>query len=76
LLNNFALLYRAQGRYADAESLYQRAIGIFAAISRQTSHQHPHLETVVGNYIKLLAITGKTGTEVESERQRLMRWQE
>ncbi len=28
-VNNLALLYDAQGRYADAEPLYQRALAIY-----------------------------------------------
>ncbi len=34
LLNNLALLYKAQGHYAEAESLYQRSLAIWEKAQR------------------------------------------
>jgi len=50
-LNNLAVLYHAQGRYADAEPLYQRAL---ALRERVLGPDHPDAEVVRQNYFALL----------------------
>jgi tetratricopeptide (TPR) repeat protein len=60
-LNNLALLYKAQSRYADAEPLYQRALGIF---EKNPGPEHPDVATSLENYAALLRDTGR-GTEAE-----------
>ena len=50
-LNNLALLYRATGRYAEAEPLLKRAL----AIGEKTlPPDHPHLRKVRENHADLL----------------------
>ena len=53
-LSNLAVLYKAQGRYADAEALYQRAWPLFEQALGPT---HPHVETCLQNYARLLRDT-------------------
>ena len=50
-LNNLALLYSAQGRYAQAESLNQRALGIQ---EKALGPEHPQVATLLENYAALL----------------------
>ncbi len=58
-LNNLAELYRAQGRYADAEPLYKRALAIR---EKALGPEHPHVAQSLENYAGLLRETGR-GTE-------------
>jgi tetratricopeptide (TPR) repeat protein len=46
-LNGLAELYRTEGRYAEAEPLYQRALAIFKA---KLPAGHPNIKTVQKNY--------------------------
>ncbi len=50
-LNNLGELYRAQGKYADAEPLCQRALTIFEEV---LGPEHPTSQTVRKNYEDLL----------------------
>ncbi|MBV9259409.1 MAG: tetratricopeptide repeat protein, partial [Ktedonobacteraceae bacterium] len=50
-LNDLALLYQAQGRYEEAEPLYERALQIYEKTMRP---DHPGLATILGNYAYLL----------------------
>ncbi len=50
-LNNLAELYRAQGNYAQAEPLYQRALAIR---EKALGPEHPHVAMVLENYAALL----------------------
>ena len=50
-LNNLAELYRAQGKYAQAEPLYQRALAIR---EKALGPEHPNVATVLENYAALL----------------------
>ena len=60
-LNNLANLYSAQGRYAQAEPLYQRSL----AIDEQAlGPEHPGVATSLENYAALLRETGR-GEEAE-----------
>ena len=49
--NNLAAVYRAQGRYSEAEPLYQRALAI---CERVLGPDHPYTATVMENYVDLL----------------------
>jgi tetratricopeptide (TPR) repeat protein len=49
-LNNLAGLYRAQGRYDEAESLYQRSLAIMKAIF---PNGHPNIDIIQVNYDEL-----------------------
>ncbi|MGA0200155.1 MAG: tetratricopeptide repeat protein, partial [Prochlorotrichaceae cyanobacterium] len=46
-LNNLAGLYRAQGRYSEAEPLYQRALTVAEAV---LGSEHPTTVTFRNNY--------------------------
>ena len=50
-LNNLALLYQDQGKYAEAEPLYQRALAI---CEQQLGASHPSTRIVRQNYTSLL----------------------
>ena len=50
-LNNLAELYQAQGKYAEAEPLYQRALAI---CEQQLGASHPTTRIVRQNYTSLL----------------------
>ena len=55
-LNNLALLYKAQGRYAEAEPLYQRALAIR---EKALGPEPPDVATSLENYADLLRKTGR-----------------
>ncbi len=61
-LNNLALLYKAQGRYAEAEPLYKRALAI---VEKALGPEHPLVATSLKNYAVLLRKTGRA-TEAEN----------
>jgi Flp pilus assembly protein TadD len=46
-LNNLALLYDAQGKYAEAEPLLRHALAIY---EKQLGFQHPTTQTIRANY--------------------------
>jgi tetratricopeptide (TPR) repeat protein len=50
-LNNLAGLYHNQGKYAEAEPLYRRALAI---CERTLGSEHPTTRTIQANYIALL----------------------
>jgi tetratricopeptide (TPR) repeat protein len=50
-LNNLANLYRAQGRYSEAEPLYLRTLAILMNVVGKT---HPHTQTAWGNFCYLV----------------------
>ena len=54
-VNNLAFLYRSQGRYAEAEPLYQRAL---AGMERVLGKDHPNTKVVREN-LKRLRARGK-----------------
>ena len=56
-LNNLAVLYRVQGRYADAEPLYKRALAIR---EKALGAEHPNVAQSLENYAALLRETGRT----------------
>ena len=55
-LNNLAEVYRAQGRYAEAEPFYQRALAIF---EKTLGPEHPHVAQSLENYAALLRQTAR-----------------
>ncbi len=59
-LNNLASLYRVQGRYAEAEPLYQRSLAIR---EKALAAEHPHVADSLENYAALLR---KTGRDIEA----------
>ncbi len=55
-------VYRAQGRYAEAEPLYQRPLAIF---EKALGPEHPHVAMTLENYAALLRQTARAN---EAER--------
>ncbi len=56
-LNNLAALYEAQGRYAEAEPLYKRALAIW---EKALGPEHPSLANSLENYAALLRKSERT----------------
>ena len=50
-LNNLALVYQAQGKYAEAEPLFKRALAIQ---EKALGPEHPDVATCLQNYADLL----------------------
>jgi tetratricopeptide (TPR) repeat protein len=50
-LNNLASLYQAQGKYEQAEPLYERALAIY---TQAFGLQHPGTKTIQENYALFL----------------------
>ena len=48
------MLYKSLGKYAEAEGLYQRALPLF---EQALGPSHPHVETCLQNYARLLRDT-------------------
>ncbi len=63
-LSNLALLLMATNRLDEADPLMRRALLIFLNFTRNTDHQHPHLQIAFGNYYELLQAMGKTEAEI------------
>ncbi len=63
-LNNLALLYKAQGRYAEAEPLYQRALAIR---EKALGPEPPDVATSLENYADLLRKTGRVSEATKME---------
>ncbi len=63
-LNNLALLHKAQGRYAEAEPLYQRALAIR---EKALGPEHPDVATSLENYADLLRKTGRVSEATKME---------
>ena len=57
-LNNLAGLYQAQGKYAEAEPLYQRALAIW---EKALGPEHPDVATSLNNLAALYQAQGSTG---------------
>ena len=55
-LNNLALLYWDQGKYKEAEQLYQRALTIY---EKALGPQHPYTQQIRQNYATLLRAMGR-----------------
>jgi tetratricopeptide (TPR) repeat protein len=50
-LNNLAALYDTQGKYAEAEPLYRRALAIYEQVM---GPNHPNTITIRANYTAIL----------------------
>jgi tetratricopeptide (TPR) repeat protein len=55
-LNNLAELYQAQGKYSQAEPLYQRSLAI---VERAVGPEHPNVATSLNNLARLYQAQGK-----------------
>ncbi len=55
-LNNLAIIYNEQGRYAEAEPLYKRALAIW---EKALGPEHPRVAKSLENYAALLRETGR-----------------
>ena len=55
-LNNLAILYQAQGKYAQAEPLYQRSLAIR---EKTLGPEHPAVAKALANYATLLRETNR-----------------
>ncbi len=55
-LNNLAELYREQGKYAQAEPLYQRALAI---VEKALGPDRPDVAQALENYADLLSRMGR-----------------
>jgi tetratricopeptide (TPR) repeat protein len=64
-LNNLAVLYRAQGRYPEAEPLNQRALAIQ---EKALGPEHPNTVTNLNNLAELYRAQGRN-----EEAERLLR---
>jgi len=63
-LTCLALLYNGQGRYAEAEPLYQRALAIY---EKALGERHPDVATGLENYAALLRQTHREAQAAELE---------
>lgn len=63
-LNNLALLYHAQGNYAEAEPLYKRSLAI---VENALGPEHPNVATALENYSELLRETNRETEAAEME---------
>ena len=63
-LNNLAVLYDDQGKYAQAEPLYQRALAI---VEKALGPEHPHVATSLETYAIMLRETGRDDLAAEME---------
>ncbi|NJL85060.1 MAG: tetratricopeptide repeat protein [Leptolyngbyaceae cyanobacterium SM1_1_3] len=50
-MNNLAALYRAMGRYPEAEPLYAQAVSI---LLQALGLDHPNTQTVINNFVGCL----------------------
>ncbi|MCX6879341.1 MAG: tetratricopeptide repeat protein [Verrucomicrobia bacterium] len=58
--------YKATNRLAEAEPLMHRMVAILLNFTRATGYPHPHLQTFVGNFARLLRAMGRSREEIES----------
>ena len=63
-LNNLALLYDAQGKYAEAEPLYKRSLAIW---EKALGPEHPDVAQGLENYAALLRKTGRSAEASKME---------
>ncbi len=70
-LNNLALLYYDQGRYAEAEPLQKRALAIWEKALRP---EHPNVAQSLENYAAVLRKTGRTTEAVKLEARAKAIW--
>jgi tetratricopeptide (TPR) repeat protein len=58
-LNNLAIVYVAQGKHAEAEVLYKRALAIR---QKELGANHPDLATILGNLALVFTSRASTPT--------------
>src|SRR5262245_10181779 len=58
LMGQLAVLLYKNALHKEAEPLMRRALAIVLSFTRNTSHKHPHLGTVIENHADLLTETG------------------
>jgi len=63
-LNGLANLYKEQGKYAEAEPLFQRALRIW---EQALGPDHPRTRTAVRNYAEMLREMGRESEASELE---------
>ena len=63
-LNNLGVLYRAQGKYAEAEPLFKQALAIKKKV---LGSEHPGVATSLENYAALLRKTGRSAEAAKIE---------
>ena len=63
-LNNLAVLHRAQGKYAEAEPLYRRALAID---EKALGPEHPEVAKTLDNHAELLRKTNRTAEAIKLE---------
>jgi tetratricopeptide (TPR) repeat protein len=63
-LNNLAGAYAAQGKYAEAEPLYQRSLAI---LEKVRGPDHPDVATALSNYAALLQATKRSAEAAKLE---------
>ena len=63
-LNNLALGYHAQGKYAEAEPLYKRSLAIW---EKALGPEHPRVAESLENYATLLRKTGRSTEATKME---------
>ncbi len=63
-LDSLALLYKNQGKYAEVEPLYQRALAI---AEKALGPEHPDVATISESYATLLHETGRSAEAAELE---------
>jgi hypothetical protein len=61
---HFVMPFTAQGRYADAEPLYQRALAI---AEKRLGPKHPNVARVGKNYATLLRATNRDAEAAQFE---------
>lgn len=66
ILNDLGLLYAGEGKYSDAESLYQRALVIR---EKALGPEHPDLATSFESYAALLRDTDRRAEAGKMEAQ-------
>jgi tetratricopeptide (TPR) repeat protein len=70
-LNNLAQLLQATNRLAEAEPPMQRVIEILLDFQQKTRHPHPHLNTVIQNYLQLLQALKYSPEQVDKKMEEL-----
>jgi tetratricopeptide (TPR) repeat protein len=63
-LNNLARLYEAQGRYAEAETIYERSL---AMMEKTLGPEHPELSESLNNYTAFLRKMGRDAEAAKIE---------
>ncbi len=63
-LNNLAFMYHDQGKYAEAEALYKRALAID---EKALGPEHPDVAQSLENYAALLRKTGRSTEATKME---------